>query len=86
MGDDEIEIVDPSIRIGTDTYGDPILNITLVMRPTHGMSPETAEQLALKILAAAATARARAGTLRTMILDGATEEDARRLVDKYLPM
>lgn len=85
MSDDqEQETVDPKIRIGTDVFGDPIITVDLVTPPGTAMTPETAELMALKLMAAAATARSRAGLKRRVLLDGGTEEHARQMADKYL--
>lgn len=80
----EQEEIDPRIKIGTDTFGDPIITVNLVTPPDCAMTPETAELIALKLMAAAATARARAGLMRGMLLDGASDVDARRAANKYL--
>jgi hypothetical protein len=83
--DDQAQEIDPKIRIGTDVFGDPIITVDLVTPPAHAMAPETAELIALKLMAAAAAARARAGLMRGMLLDGASEVEARRAIDKYMP-
>jgi hypothetical protein len=77
--------VDPKIRVGTDQFGDPILQMELVTPPGCAMTPETAEAIALKMMAAAAYARNRAGAYRTLILDGMAELDARRTIERLFP-
>lgn len=85
QGPDQVEL-DLQLQIGTDTFGDPIIRIKLGMPPGYAMSPEVVEELALKLLAAAATTRTRAGILRHMVLDGIPEVDARRMVDRYMSL
>lgn len=84
MSDERIE-VDPKIRVGTDVFGDPIVQVDLVTPTGCAMTPETTEQIALKLLAAAAFARNRAGCYRKLVLDGMPELDARRVVDEMFP-
>lgn len=86
MNDDQEQSqeIDPKICIGVDSFGDPILTVDLVTPAGHGMTPETAETIALKLMAAAAAARARAGLMRGMLLDGMPEANARRMVNRYL--
>lgn len=83
--DGQEQEVDPKIQIGTDAFGDPILIVDLVTPQGCAMTPETVEQIALKLMAAAATARARAGLMRGMLLDGASDVEARRAANKYMP-
>lgn len=85
MTDDKPLEIDPQIRVGTDTFGDPILTVNLVTPPDCAMTPETAEMIALKLVAAAAFARNRAGAYRTLLLDGMGELDARRTVERLFP-
>lgn len=82
--DDQAQEIDPKIQIGTDVFGDPIITVNLVTPSDSAMSPETAELIALKLMAAAAAARSRAGLMRSMLLDGASDVEARRAADKYL--
>jgi hypothetical protein len=85
MTDPDAVEVDPKIRVGTDVFGDPILQVELVTPPGHAMTPETAELMALKLLAAAAYARNRAGAYRQLVLDGMAELDARRTIERLFP-
>lgn len=84
--DPKAQEVDPKIRVGTDAFGDPILTIDLVTPPGCAMTPETTEQMALKMLAAAAYARNRAGAFRQLLLDGMPELDARRTIERLFPV
>ena len=84
MTDEPVE-VDPKIRVGTDMFGDPIVTVDLTTPADHAMTPETVEQVALKLMAAAAYSRNRAGAYRTLLLDGMPELDARRTIDRLFP-
>lgn len=85
MTDPDAIEVDPKIRVGTDVFGDPILRVNMVTPPGHAMTPDMAEHLALKLMAAAAYARNRAGAYRQLVLDGMAELDARRTIDRLFP-
>lgn len=86
MTDQAKEEIDPKIRVGTDSFGDPILTFDLVTPPDCAMSPETAEMLALKLLAAAAFSRNRAGAFRQLLLDGMQEQAARHTIERLFPV
>ena len=86
MTDDGQLVIEPKIQVGNDAVGNPVLIIDLETPPGYAMSPETVEQLALKFLAAAAHARIRAGALRQMMLEGETELEARRTMERLFPV
>lgn len=85
MTDPDAIEVDPKIRVGTDVFGDPILQVEMTTPPGYAMTPQMTEHLALKLLAAAAYARTRAGAFRQLLLDGMPELEARRTIERLFP-
>jgi hypothetical protein len=72
------------IHIGTDACGDPFLIINITTPPGTYMAADMADQLALKILAASASARARSGIIRDQMLTGASVADAVQFAEDVL--
>jgi hypothetical protein len=62
--------LDPQIRIIIDQLGDPYVWLNIQMPMEAAMSADQCDQLALKILAAAAAARARAAVTRKQLFAG----------------
>ena len=83
MTDDQVPL-NPQIHIGVDGCGDPFLLLHIVTPPGTMISADAADQLALKILAAAAAARVRAGVVRDQLLAGVDPGSAVQFVNGLL--
>lgn len=84
MTDDGPLEVDPHIQIGVDGVGDPFVICQIVLPPGRGLTADMAEQLALKLLAAAAASRVRAGIVRDQLLAGVEPKAAVQFVNGLL--
>lgn len=74
----------PRIQIGVDPCGDPFLLLHIVTPPGTFISADAVDQLALKLVAAAAAARLRAGIVRDQLLAGADTGEAVAFVNGLL--
>lgn len=68
--------LDPQIRIIIDQLGDPYVWLNIQMPMEAAMSADQCDQLALKILAASAAARARAAVTRKQLFAGTPAQEA----------
>lgn len=73
--------LNPKISIGVDSVGDPFVLVDIVTPPGTMLSADMADQLALKLLAATATARVRAGIVRDQLLAGVDPKSAVEFVN-----
>lgn len=80
---DQIEL-DPQIAIVVDAVGDAFVSVNLTMPPGAALSANECDQLALKLVAASAAARLRAGVIQQQMLGGATLEQAVAFADAVL--
>lgn len=76
--------LNPHLRIMVDGLGDPFVQMDFSTGTDAGLSPEQTEQLALKMIAAAGAARARASVIRNQLLLGVPLDRATSFADGLL--
>lgn len=72
------------VEIGVDSFGDPFLRVSVETPEGRAMTPDAVDQLGLKLIAAAASARARGSVIRALMLDGRTLQQAVTAVDHLM--
>ena len=75
---------EPKLRLIIDQVGDPYVWVQILMPVEAALTAEQCEQVALKMLAAAAAARARAGVVRKQLFAGVPGTDAVRFASEML--
>lgn len=72
------------IQIGVDQFGDPFVKLAIETPGATALSADACDQLALKLIAAAAAARVRATVIQRQLLTGAQPGDAVAFVNQLL--
>ena len=75
---------EPKLRLIIDQLGDPYVWVNIEMPVEAALTADQCEQVALKMLAAAAASRARAGVVRKQLFAGVAAIDAVRFASEML--